>query len=168
MDNETKGRLIIILTLRPLIRVELMFFSCRWKVHIVRFLTYLPILSFLLHHSPCYHWWSTYWSGSCTWMHLFDAQSWLYDVWICPLLSMYSKTQNISNPYVKNLQFHDVKLLGFMYLNSILNELYTIFVWRNFSDVWIFWGSKFILYMVSICKFLIWTIKSTFHMSKSS
>ena len=41
---------------------------------------------------------------------------------------------NISNPYVKSLHFHAIKPLVFMYLASILKELYIIYVLNNFTD----------------------------------
>ena len=75
---------------------------------------------------------------------------------------------NISNPYVKSLHFHAIKPLVFMYLTSnwmsCIPDLYEgiPLMFDSFGE------EIFMLYMVSIFNFLIWTIKSTFHMSKSS
>ena len=92
-------------------------------------LIYLPILSFLLLHCPTLSCWCcTCWSGDFTLMSIFDYKYWVYYLCICTIMCILSVSRNIINPFVKGLNSHALEWLVFMYLASILKELYIIFV----------------------------------------
>ena len=65
-------------------------------------LIYLLIFSVLLLHSRTLScWWHTCWSDSCAFLRMFDAQDFIYDVWICNIISIFCVSRNIKNTCMK-------------------------------------------------------------------
>ena len=77
---------------------------------------------------------------SCIWLpfwkEFYNRFVWgnLYDAYICTLIPIFSVIRNIRNPCVKGLHSHALEWLVFLYLASILKELYTRFVWGIFTE----------------------------------
>ena len=114
-----------------------MVFSFRLKVHTSLVIIYLPLLSFLLLHSPTLScWWRTCWSGSCTLLRIFEAQDLIYDVSTFTIISICFVSWNIRNPCMKSLRSHALEWLVFMCLDSILERVVYQICMRYFIKYW--------------------------------